>query len=135
MQGLLDAMALAIFDYEGSHPHDRNHRNNNPGNLRLTGNGYPRDVGGYTIFPTFTEGYVALIQDIRAKIWGDNDHGLNMDSTLEDFFKVYAPSSDANNPLRYAWDVARWLGAAYFKSFHPQDTFAYILETIGEKKS
>jgi hypothetical protein len=41
---------------------------------------------------------------------GATRSNLGANSTLHDFFSVYAPSSDSNNPLAYAQDVAKKLG-------------------------
>lgn len=131
---LLDALAQAIWYYEGHHPGDRNMRNNNPGNLRNpTGGDHPADPEGYLIFESFTAGYQALLMDLQAKITGQNRHGLDQNSDLEEFFSVYAPSHDHNQPKIYAGFVAHWLGLTYGKVFYPTNSFSYILNEIGQK--
>lgn len=129
----LDAMAQAIYFYEGHQPQDINHRNNNPGNLRPgEGNSLPVNEG-YVVFPSFIEGYQALLEDIRGKIIGSNGHGLDESSSLEQFFEVYAPSSDHNQPVRYAQFVAHWLGESYGKVFTSANSFKTVLMIIDQE--
>lgn len=129
----LDAMAQAIYFYEGHQPQDRNHLNNNPGNLRA-GEGWKgqKDDGDYRVYPDFISGYTDLRNDIHAKITGHNTHGLNLDSRLDQFFMVYAPSSDHNQPYLYAQFVARWLGVTYNLPIEAAFDFRFILEQIGQ---
>ena len=127
----LDAMAQAIYFYEGHEPEDRNHLNNNPGNLRATeGSSDPVDDKGYRIFPSFVEGYQALVDDLRSKLTGHDTHGLSQNSTLWSFFEVYAPSFDSNQPVIYARFVAAWLERTYGKSIVSGDSFAEMLAMI-----
>ena len=78
-------------------------KNNNPGNLRSGPNGFKK-------FNSAQEGYDALVADIAAKQAGKTSTGLNGDSTLGDFFKIYAPASDSNDPVHYAQVVSSRLG-------------------------
>lgn len=78
----------------------RSYRNHNPGNLR----GSPFAVGileGYAVFRTDYDGFAALQWDIRQKARGNSSTGLNGESTLADFVRVWAPSSDGNKPEAY----------------------------------
>lgn len=109
----IEAMADAIYAYEGNRPPDRAYRNRNPGNLRANPSTQTNDGEGYRVFPTFAVGYQALLDDIRAKVSGQNAHGLGAQSTLWDFFRVYAPSQDGNDPVAYADVVADWLHECY----------------------
>lgn len=106
-----DMAAMAIFMFEGGNLHDpatRNVRNCNPGNLRAYLAGQVVDDGGYRIFPTFVSGWLALIGDIQAKI---KNH-LQPTATMLDFFNIYAPGADHNDPHSYAQFVCRWLSSA-----------------------
>ncbi|HZT36608.1 MAG TPA: hypothetical protein VFA28_01830 [Bryobacteraceae bacterium] len=103
----VDDLAQAIARYEGYYsPGSVADRHNNPGNLRSWGN-YPV-VNGYVQFPDAETGWAAL----RAQVQKNIDRGLNL---LEFFgggngYGGYAPSTDSNNPTRYATTVASWLG-------------------------
>jgi hypothetical protein len=80
--------------------------NNNPGNIRTAS-------GQFAVYTTPQQGWQALENDIQAKISGNNAHGLGPNSTLQDFFNVYAPTGDGNNnPSSYAAAVAKQLGVA-----------------------
>ncbi len=102
----LDVMALAISEYEGSSMKDRNYRNNNPGNLRDSPMRLGKDEQGYCIFANFTTGYLALLRELRFKFSGKTSTRITSDSSLLDFFLVYAPSADGNYPMLYASFVA-----------------------------
>jgi hypothetical protein len=79
-------------------------QNNNPGNIRTAS-------GQFAVYTTPQAGWQALENDIQAKISGNNSHGLGPNSTLQDFFNVYAPTGDGNNnPSSYAQAVAKQLG-------------------------
>lgn len=121
---LLDALALAIYRYEGDGPGMRAQRNCNPGNLRPQSADQARDEAGYRIFPNFVTGYQALQHDLASKIVGQNTHGLNMDSSLIDLFSVYAPAGDGNDPQKYTDFVVKWLQATYHNfNIGPLTTF------------
>jgi hypothetical protein len=111
---LVEAIADAIQRFEGWMPAgagyegSRSWRNRNPGNLRPSVNSdVPVDAGNYRTFTTLADGWFALRADISAKLGGT--HGLTNQSTLRNFFDIYAPSGDANNPDQYADRVATWL--------------------------
>jgi diguanylate cyclase (GGDEF)-like protein len=78
-------------------------RQNNPGNIRDTPN-------SFKTFATPQEGFQALMDDVKAKQSGNNKHGLGPHSSLQDFFEVYAPRIDNNDPTAYAQAVASRLG-------------------------
>lgn len=129
----LDAMAQGIYYYEGHMPNDPNHRNNNPGNLRpLPGNQYPVSDDGYTIYPSFVVGYDDLRNDLRDKITGHNDHGLDLDSSLLALFRVYAPVDDENQPVAYAKFIAWWLSETYGTNIVFIEPIWRILQRIGK---
>lgn len=78
-------------------------KNNNPGNLK------DPKTGGFRSFSSPQEGYTALMNDLQAKVSGGSSTGLTGDSTLFDFSKTYAPSSDKNNPAQYTVNLANHL--------------------------
>jgi hypothetical protein len=86
-------------------------RNNNPGNLRfINQQGASMGEKNFAKFNTLEEGFNALVNDVKAKQTGNTRTGLNGNSTLAQFFKIYAPSADNNNPEAYANTVAKKLG-------------------------
>lgn len=106
----LDTFCLAIRNYEGS-PGDRNYRNNNPGNARYYYGGYlpiyghvGMDKDGFAVFKDYDTGYLYLKNLVKHKI------EVHPDWTISDFFHVYAPTADSNDPDAYAFFVAKRLG-------------------------
>jgi hypothetical protein len=96
----IDATALAIFMFEGANkcdPTTHNIRNLNPGN-----------AGGYRVFTNFADGWAALVADISYKV----RHHLSPTGTMLDFFNLYAPGADHNDPRGYARFVCVWLTRA-----------------------
>jgi hypothetical protein len=96
-------------------PHMRNHPgtyawlNNNPGNI--TGVPGGPDFGQYPgkfnwhhflIFPTWEIGFDAIAQLLRGPKYAGR--------SILDAFKLYAPTSDGNDPVSYAQDVAAAAG-------------------------
>jgi hypothetical protein len=131
---VLEAIADAIYLYEGNKPRDRAYRNRNPGNLRATDAITPQDGQMYRIFPSFAQGYNALLYDLTCKISGMNKTGLDFDSSLLDLFNVYAPAADRNDPEKYADYVAFWLGWVYgVTSITPVRTFREIYAIAKEE--
>jgi hypothetical protein len=110
---VLEAIADAIYLYEGNKARDRAYRNRNPGNLRATAPDQPIDEEGYRVFKSFVEGYNALLHDLASKATGMNKSGLTFDSSLLDLFRVYAPAADHNQPEKYAAFVASWINEVY----------------------
>lgn len=105
----LPDLAAAITRMEGSCASPSNCRNNNPGNLRAYAAGQPVDSRGIRIFPSYQDGYNALLSQEQINI----GKGL----TLAEFFAGktgvypgYAPASDNNNPAGYTSNVSNWLG-------------------------
>lgn len=80
-------------------------KNNNPGDLK-------NSSGNFQSFSSIPEGKAALYNDLTAKMTGTSNTGLNGDSSLIDFSKKYAPSSDNNNSLQYAANLANKLGVS-----------------------
>ncbi len=102
---LLNAMCLAIQKHEGWNllPPSRSVRNNSPGNVRFSPVGYlpiyepvGKDADNFAIFKDYATGFLYLknlILEKAQKLPSDN---------LFDFFNVYAPKSDGNDPIAYA---------------------------------
>ena len=120
---LLEAIADAIYAYEGNTPNQRAYRNRNPGNLRSAAGASGVDAGGYCEFHGLLSGYAALLLDLQAKVTGHNQHGLHLHSTLLDLFEVYAPTADHNWPRLYAMFVARRLAKTYGRPVSVGATF------------
>lgn len=95
----------AIRDYEGA-PGDLNYRNNNPGNCRCSPLGYLPQYGdvqcvnGFAVFPTMELGEEYLQNLVYHRVLAHPDW------SFLDFFQVYAPSGDDNDPEAYADNVA-----------------------------
>lgn len=98
---LIAEFCNAIAQYEGG-PGDLNHKNNNPGNLRSV-------KGPFLKFKTWDEGMLAL-RDYVTRACTGKHKAYKPDFTITEFFNVYAPSSDNNNPYKYASWVAGKLG-------------------------
>lgn len=95
----------AIKKHEGWYVGSRSYRNNNPGNLRWSKYQIGRDSGGYAIFKDYEQGWEALM--FQLEIAKDGRSGVySPEMTLREFFAVYAPSGDNNNPEAYAQAVA-----------------------------
>jgi hypothetical protein len=122
----IEDWALAIKAHEGwITPEDKNpkyptgtasYRNNNPGNFRcyqlVMGEfGAIGCINNLAVFQTYEQGFNSLKQFL---IYACTNELRNYKSTMSllDFYKKYAPSSDGNNPMNYATDVARRLGVS-----------------------
>ncbi len=86
---------------------------NNPGNIRCNAFKHKDATGisknGFCIFPTYELGYMALRNMfVRACTTGSASYKPTM--TLYEFYAVYAPKSDNNNPVVYAETVAKYIG-------------------------
>jgi len=94
---------------------DLGYRINNPGNLRpyYGYKGKVHDAGDAGLFMEFDDveaGMAALRHDINVKITGGSSFVQPTDS-IGRLFKVYAPSTDNNDPEAYAKFVADNVGA------------------------
>lgn len=112
---LLNTMAMAIQKHEGwmLNPPSRSVRNNNPGNCRFSSVGYlpkygvvRKDKDNFAIFESYEIGLLYLKNLILDKARN------NPQWNLVDFFKVYAPSEDNNDPFLYAKVVATFMGVS-----------------------
>jgi hypothetical protein len=132
---VLEAIADAIYLYEGNKARDRAYRNRNPGNLRATDAITPQDEEHYRIFPSFVQGYNALLQDLAHKIFGHGHFRLNIDSSLEDLFGVFPSGSKNSSAVGYAHFAAMWLAAVYNgEVITRQTTFKRLYELAREDK-
>ncbi len=92
-------------------------RHNNPGNLVYVGQpgateGEPKAGGGFWAkFENPTKGYEALKKDIELKKAGRSRTGITGDSTVEEYFRVYAPPTE-NDTNNYIATVAKQLGVS-----------------------
>lgn len=105
---MLEKWADAIKEYEGWFEGSRSQRNNNPGNLRWSPFMVGKE-GGFAKFATFSDGYKALLHQLRIATNGKS-RVYRPEMTLLEFFSTYAPASDSNHPRAYAEFVARKLG-------------------------
>lgn len=110
----IEEWASAIKKHEGWFDGSASKRNNNPGNFRCSSLvmgelGATKCVNNLAVFPDYETGWKALKQFL---IYACTDKLRSYKSTMTilDFYKVYAPSSDNNNPLNYATCVANDLG-------------------------
>ena len=97
----LISWAAAIRDYEGQ-PGDLSYKNNNPGNLKGLS-------GKFLKFQTWDEGWKVLIGYLTRAATGKHK-AYKPDFNLLQFFSVYAPATDKNNPKAYASFVAKKIG-------------------------
>ena len=126
----LEAMADAGMHHEGWYPGSRSYRNRNPGNLRASPLPHTMDNADYCVFPSFEDGYHALLAELRMKATGANQHGIGPDSTLNELYDVYAPRSDKNDPNAYADAVAQWCTAALGRTVTHDSTLRYVCSEL-----
>lgn len=111
--GLLDRWAEAIKKFEGWTTSSLSFRNNNPGNLRPSGQPWQGQVGidsnNFVVFDTYENGWRALKISLTNAATGRSSVYRPTDS-LYAFFGRYAPASDNNYPRQYAEFVAGQLG-------------------------
>lgn len=104
----LDTWCLSIKDMEGYIAPCAKYpigtpawRNNNPGNIR-SGNSFIK-------FSTYQDGYNAL-RNLLIRACTGQSKVYNANGTLYDFYALYAPTSDSNDPRGYAEKVAHDMG-------------------------
>ncbi len=107
----IEAFCEAIQKYEGWYPFSRSWRNNNPGNLISSPFECGTD-GRFAKFRNYASGWLALVWDVARKSIGQTRSGLGPESTIQQFFNVWAPYSDGNDSLQYAKFVADRIGAS-----------------------
>jgi hypothetical protein len=110
---LLSAMCYAVREHEGWYPGSRSQRNNNPGNTKVSPVGYlpvyepvKKDPQGFAIFKDYATGWRYLENLILSHASKYSEY------TLSQYFKVYAPAADNNDPVRYASVVAKKMGVS-----------------------
>lgn len=131
---LLRQFCEAIQGYEGK-PGDLSYRLNNPGNLMYAGQPHatPHKIIGsdarvrtFAEFDTVDHGFDALEAQVRYVASGEasrknafSPYSLaakrlhladTSDLSIAQYFSVYAPTSDGNNPVRYSSTVAKDIG-------------------------
>ncbi len=84
---------------------------NNPGNLRFIGQKYAVNDNGFCKFDTYQHGYEALRAQIVSACSGNNKY-YNPNGNFYDFYDVYAPAEDNNNPKTYAEFIAKYIGVS-----------------------
>ena len=102
----IDKWCAAAKQMEGALP-----SRNNPGNLRFVGQQFAVNDNGFCKFDTYQHGYDAL-RTLLVNACSGLSHLYNANGTLYDFYNVYAPSSDGNNPKHYAEFVANYIGVS-----------------------
>ena len=91
--------ARAIEVYEGA-----SKSWNNPGALRSKS-------GPFLKFKTYEEGFEALLDYLKRAATGQHKaYPKGGEHTLLEFQKIYSPSNDHNDPLKYAQFVAKRVG-------------------------
>ena len=76
--------------------------NNNPGAIKS-------NQGSFLRFPTYEEGFKYLIRYLTRACTGEHA-AYRPDMTVREFFSIYSPSFDHNDPLKYAKDIVEWVG-------------------------
>jgi hypothetical protein len=114
MANRIEDWVVAGTKHEGFFPGSASWKNNNPGNFRCSplvmGElGATKCVNNLAVFPTLEIGKQAFRQFL-VYACTDKLRSYKSSMTILDFYKVYAPSSDNNNPLNYATIVAGDLG-------------------------
>jgi hypothetical protein len=132
-------LCLLIPKYEGYAPGTRAYRNKNPGNCRYNKDGYSAIYGhvgedrkgvidptqsGFAIFSTHELGWLYL-ERLLTIIAKGQDASWNYkalkefkiqqcgDLTILQFFTIYAPTADSNDPEAYAKWIGQRLGVDY----------------------
>jgi len=112
-ESMLDKWAEAIKRFEGWSTTSLSFRNNNPGNIRPSPQPWQGQVGidshNFVVFDSYENGMRALKISLQNAANGHSSVYKSSD-TLYDFFGRYAPSSDNNEPRKYAEYVAAQLG-------------------------
>jgi hypothetical protein len=99
-------IAQTIQKVEGYYPGSLAYTNNNPGNLIFVGQpGATPGAGGFAAFPSYDDGYQALLNQIQ--------NYANRGLTIDQMMNLYAPAGQgSNNPTAYASTIASALGVS-----------------------
>lgn len=120
----LEKFCSAIKEHEGWYPPSpaypkgsRSYRNNNPANARYSGVGYDpiygtvlKDSSNFAIFRDYATGWLYLTNLVKKSAQGLKQPKYRESMTIAEFFAVYAPASDGNDPVGYAHFVAGKVG-------------------------
>lgn len=102
----IDKWMEAITKMEAAKPY-----RNNPGNLRYIGQQYAVNDKGFCKFDTLQHGKDALRRLLVNACTGLSKV-YNPNMNLYQFYNIYAPSSDGNDPKNYANFVAKYIGVS-----------------------
>lgn len=112
----IDLFCQAIQRHEGYYSGSRSYVNNNPANFRWTQfvqdtlGATGKDAKSFATFPTYNAGYNALKKFVTMACTNQlRDYKSTM--SIQDYFNVYAPSSDGNDTIAYAKAVASAIGS------------------------
>jgi len=142
----VEALADCIMRFEGwrspsvgslSHIREegsRSWRNRNPGNLRPSNSTIKQNVddANYRVFSSLADGWDELLNDIEVKLAGESTHKLTPENTLHDFFNIYAPALDKNDPQQYSRQIAMWLNQIYNITNITPDTKLKDISNLGK---
>jgi hypothetical protein len=108
---LLDRFCDAIKQFEGWYPGSHSYKTNNPGNLKYIGQigTTGQDKNGFAVFKDYRSGYEALRSQIKFAASGRSKYYKPTMNIIE-FFHVYAPVRDSNDPDAYALFVCKKVG-------------------------
>jgi hypothetical protein len=108
----ITAFCTAIKTHEGWFVNSRSWRNSNPGNLKFCGQklSIGQDDAGFAIFKNYADGWTTLTNMITNAALGKSKV-YNPEMTIVEFFNLYAPASDKNDPTAYARFVGTSIGA------------------------
>lgn len=102
--------ALAALSYLGQAGLPRGMRNNNPGNIRISGNAWQGKIpvsnntdGAFEQFKTYVYGIRAMILNLRSYFNGGNN-------TLRKIITKWAPAADNNDTAAYIFTVSAKTG-------------------------
>lgn len=112
MRDLLTEFCTAISTFEGGEG-DLNHKNNNPGNIKGVD-------GKFLKFHTWEDGFLYLKEYIT-NVATNKHKAYPKDCTVLQFFQIYAPTLDKNNPAEYALFVVKKIGTPLFLGFKIKD--------------
>jgi hypothetical protein len=132
---VLEAIADAIYRFNGAGATCVAYRNRNPGLLRRPTKSYAYDSNGDCVFESFVEGYNALLHDLESKIFHRGSPPLNFHSPLRDLLVLHARDEIPFRGEECAISVARWLCAVYDRSeITPMTTFRQLYAFAREDK-
>lgn len=97
----------------------------------------PSSSKGFKKFATYEEGKKALVNQLNLYKTGKTRNPVKPSSTLLEAMSVYAPSSDNNDPVRYANFIAKQLGITVNTPISKIDTdkWANAIEKMEGNKS